>query len=97
MAKLLELAVDDFEARYVRRVGSRRSLIEFDNGDCVFFDGVAQVQSVWCATAPVPHLALLGLEYPYPAGLEEYVRSLSWQRFWKGPQRGRSAGTIGRH
>jgi uncharacterized protein len=39
LAKLLELAPDDFEARYVRRVGSRRSLVEFDNGDCVFFDG----------------------------------------------------------
>jgi uncharacterized protein len=39
LAKLLGLATDDFEARYVRRVGSRKSLIEFDNGDCVFFDG----------------------------------------------------------
>src|SRR5262245_4802554 len=28
-----------FEAKYVRKVGARKSLKEFRNGDCVFFDG----------------------------------------------------------
>ena len=37
MARLLNLAVEEFEKRYVRRVGIRKSLIEFSNGDCVFF------------------------------------------------------------
>jgi uncharacterized protein len=30
--------VSDFEAKYVRKVGVRKSLVEFANGDCVFFD-----------------------------------------------------------
>jgi Fe-S-cluster containining protein len=30
--------VEKFEDRYVRRIGVRRSLVEFPNGDCVFFD-----------------------------------------------------------
>ena len=31
--------VDEFERLYVNRVGIRKSLKEFPNGDCVFFDG----------------------------------------------------------
>lgn len=38
MAKRVGLSVADFESRFVRKVGIRRSLIEYDNGDCVFFD-----------------------------------------------------------
>ena len=38
IAALVEMTVADFEAKYVRKVGIRKSLIEFDNGDCVFFD-----------------------------------------------------------
>jgi uncharacterized protein len=38
LAKHMGIAPDDFEARYVRRVGKRKSLVEFENGDCVFFD-----------------------------------------------------------
>ncbi len=30
--------VGKFEDRYVRRIGIRKSLVEFPNGDCVFFD-----------------------------------------------------------
>jgi len=30
--------VDTFEDMYVRKVGIRKSLREFPNGDCVFFD-----------------------------------------------------------
>jgi uncharacterized protein len=39
LAKRLGLAVDEFERQYVRRVGVRKSLIEYENGDCEFFDG----------------------------------------------------------
>lgn len=38
LAGQLGVAVDEFLARYVRPVGIRRSLVEFPNGDCVFFD-----------------------------------------------------------
>lgn len=30
--------IAEFEKKYVRRVGIRKSLVEFANGDCVFFD-----------------------------------------------------------
>lgn len=36
MAALLRLGVEEFERKYVRQVGVRRSLVEFPNGDCVF-------------------------------------------------------------
>lgn len=37
-AEIGEDDVEEFEKKYVRRVGVRKSLVEFDNGDCVFFD-----------------------------------------------------------
>ena len=37
-AKRFDMPVDEFEKKYVRRVGIRKSLVEYDNGDCVFFD-----------------------------------------------------------
>jgi uncharacterized protein len=39
MAKAIGLDVEEFERRYVRIVGIRKSLVEYANGDCVFFDG----------------------------------------------------------
>jgi Fe-S-cluster containining protein len=39
LAKRLGLSTAEFEERYVRKVGIRKSLIEYANGDCVFFDG----------------------------------------------------------
>ena len=36
MAARLKISVADFEAKFTRKVGARRTLIEFDNGDCVF-------------------------------------------------------------
>jgi uncharacterized protein len=44
------LGMDDlaaFEARYVRKVGVRKSLKEFANGDCVFFDGQSRKCTVY--------------------------------------------------
>jgi Fe-S-cluster containining protein len=38
MAAHLKLDVAKFEKKYVRLIGIRKSLIEFANGDCVFFD-----------------------------------------------------------
>ncbi len=36
MAKRVNLSVADFEEKYVRSVGIRKSLVEYENGDCVF-------------------------------------------------------------
>ena len=38
LAERLGESVDEFERLYVRKVGIRKSLKEFPNGDCVFFD-----------------------------------------------------------
>jgi uncharacterized protein len=43
----LKLDVEAFEKRYVRRVGMRKSLIEFPNGDCVFFHGESRTCQVY--------------------------------------------------
>lgn len=49
LAELLGIDVTAFEAKYVRRIGNRRSLVEFDNGDCVFFDGKSRKCTVYGA------------------------------------------------
>ena len=38
LAVVVGLSPEEFEATYVRRIGVRRSLIEYDDGDCVLFD-----------------------------------------------------------
>jgi Fe-S-cluster containining protein len=38
IAKAISVDVDEFEKKYVRKIGIRKSLVEFPNGDCVFFD-----------------------------------------------------------
>jgi len=38
LARFLGLSIDDFGKRYLRKVGSRYSLTEKPNGDCVFYD-----------------------------------------------------------
>lgn len=38
IAAQIKMDVDEFERKYVRKIGVRRSLVEFDNGSCVFFD-----------------------------------------------------------
>ena len=58
MACLLGLEVERFEDKYVRQVGIRKSLVEFPNGDCVFFDNqsrgcqVYEVRPRQCRTWP---------------------------------------------
>jgi hypothetical protein len=49
LAKKLGVELAEFERKYVRRVGVRRSLVEFSNGDCVFFDGQARKCTVYDA------------------------------------------------
>jgi Fe-S-cluster containining protein len=41
------MPVADFEAKYVRMVGVRKSLVEYSNGDCVFFDTKARNCTVY--------------------------------------------------
>lgn len=61
LADLLEMEVPDFEAKYVRTVGIRKSLVEFPSGDCVFFDtkarncGVYEARPRQCRTWPFWH------------------------------------------
>ncbi len=38
LANSVDMTVEEFHEAYVRRVGVRYSLKEFDDGDCVFFD-----------------------------------------------------------
>ena len=49
MTRTLGQSVAEFEGRYVRKVGIRKSLIEYANGDCVFFDNKARNCSVYPA------------------------------------------------
>lgn len=61
LAKEVGMTVADFEAKYVRQVGIRKSLVEYSNGDCVFFDGKARKCTVYnarprqCRTWPFWH------------------------------------------
>ncbi|WP_146451258.1 YkgJ family cysteine cluster protein [Bythopirellula polymerisocia] len=47
MAKRLAMKVETFQAKYVRKIGIRRSLVEFSNGDCVFFDNESRKCNVY--------------------------------------------------
>ena len=42
LAAALGLEVPEFEEAFVRPVGLRKSLVEFPNGDCVFYDNLSQ-------------------------------------------------------
>ncbi|MCC7085157.1 MAG: YkgJ family cysteine cluster protein [Pirellulales bacterium] len=61
LARRLGIPLDQFEQKFVRQVGIRKSLIEFENGDCVFFDGQARKCTVYedrpkqCRTWPFWH------------------------------------------
>jgi Fe-S-cluster containining protein len=41
--------IDEFERLYVRKIGIRKSLKEFPNGDCVFFDTDSRKCQVYLA------------------------------------------------
>ena len=48
-AEIGEEDVEKFESTYVRKVGIRRSLREFPDGDCVFFDPETRKCTVYAA------------------------------------------------
>jgi uncharacterized protein len=58
IAALLHMEVDAFEDKYVRKVGIRKSLVEFPDGACVFFNtdtrkcGVYEARPRQCRTWP---------------------------------------------
>ncbi len=47
LAEKVGLSPEEFEQRYVRSVGVRKSLAEYENGDCVFFDGKSRRCTVY--------------------------------------------------
>jgi Fe-S-cluster containining protein len=47
LAQEVGMDVAAFEDKYVRKVGIRKSLIEYANGDCVFFDPDARKCTVY--------------------------------------------------
>lgn len=49
LATELKMDVEQFKDKYTRRVGARTSLVEFPNGDCVFFDNQSRRCSVYNA------------------------------------------------
>ena len=49
MAALVRLSIKDFEAEHVRQIGVRKCLIEYENGDCVFFDNKSRKCGVYSA------------------------------------------------
>jgi Fe-S-cluster containining protein len=49
MAREKHLEIDEFEGLYVRKVGIRKSLKEFANGECVLFDGETRRCTVYGA------------------------------------------------
>ena len=49
IADELEMDVEEFEDQYVRKVGIRKSLREFPNGDCVLLDTETRGCSVYAA------------------------------------------------
>jgi uncharacterized protein len=59
LAAQLQISVPEFEERFVRQVGLRKSLVEYDNGDCVFFDSESRKCTVYearprqCKTWPL--------------------------------------------
>jgi len=58
MAARLKIEPEDFQQRYTRSIGIRKSLIEVAHGDCVFFDSdcrmcqVYEVRPCQCRTWP---------------------------------------------
>lgn len=49
LAAETKTTIEEFEARFVREIGVRKSLLEHANGDCVFFDGKTRKCRVYAA------------------------------------------------
>ena len=49
LAQLVEVTPEEFRDQYTRKIGIRRSLNEFGNGDCVFFGNESRKCEVYSA------------------------------------------------
>lgn len=49
MALQLQIPVEQFEARFIRRIGRQKSLIEYPGGDCIFLDPDSRRCTVYAA------------------------------------------------
>jgi uncharacterized protein len=49
MAAAMKLSIEVFEREYVRLIGIRKSLIEYPNGDCVFFNNQSRKCRIYSA------------------------------------------------
>lgn len=49
IAELIGMDVEEFTDNYTRKIGIRRTLKEFSNGDCVFFDSETRKCEVYSA------------------------------------------------
>lgn len=49
MAAQLEMPVDQFQRKFLRRVGLRYSLVEYPDGDCIFLDPQSRKCTVYSA------------------------------------------------
>ncbi|WP_253154209.1 YkgJ family cysteine cluster protein [Stieleria tagensis] len=58
MAAAMNLSIDQFESKFIRRVGAQKSLMEYPDGDCILLDPenrtclVYQARPVQCRTWP---------------------------------------------
>ena len=97
LAATVGVSVEEFEAKFVRQLGKRKSLIEYENGDCVFFDGKTRKCKVYgarprqCKTWP-----FWDSNIETPADLAAHVPGVPWQRPGACLQRRRGASSVGR-
>jgi len=58
MARCMDMDVEQFEKKFVRKVGNKRSLVEYPDGDCVFLEPktrrctVYEARPIQCRTWP---------------------------------------------
>ncbi|MCC9602088.1 YkgJ family cysteine cluster protein [Stieleria sp. JC731] len=58
MAKQMQMELDDFESKFIRKVGADKSLREYPDGDCILLDPekrtclVYQARPIQCRTWP---------------------------------------------
>ena len=49
IAAVFQMDVEPFEKQYVRKIGIRKSLVEFSNGDCVIIDNDSRACRIYTA------------------------------------------------
>ena len=99
--------VEQFAAKFVRRVGDRYSLIEKPGGDCIFWDKQRRLHGLSRPSGPVPDLALLAGKRRDPRRLgprssrsapaRAEAVSTPWMRSFHPSRRPRNDGSHARH